>query len=154
MYAATHGASWPNNLFLLQRGQETLHPYMLGYSAQLAFYGSVSYSLHTNASRRISVCLKKITHTSIASHLHDLRTYTSYRPAGAYPIPTFNRVFPPSQSAMGGPPSQDNCNSSWRSHRATLDSSHRRAHQTSETRTIPIYLLLPHTATRRMCRWL
>jgi hypothetical protein len=28
MYAATHGACWPNNLFLLQRGQETLHPYM------------------------------------------------------------------------------------------------------------------------------
>lgn len=126
-YTATHGASWPNNLFLLQQWQETLHPYILyvEYSAQLAFRGAVSYSLNTNASCRISVCLKK-------NHIRaSPLTFTIYEPAQATAlpvhtrIPTFNRVLPPSQPAMGEPSSQDNCNSSWRSHPATLDSSSR-----------------------------
>lgn len=143
-YAATHGASWPNNLFLLQRGQETLHPYMIWRfcSACFSWFGFV-LTTYQRILQDFSLLEKESLIRVSPPTLHILRTYTGYRHAGAYQIPTFNRVFPPSQSPMGGPSSQDNGNSSWRSHRATLYSSHRRAYhrrayQTSETLTIPI----------------
>ncbi len=154
--AATHGASWPNNLFLLQRWQETLHPYMIWIFCSTCFswFGFVltTYQTYQRILQDFSLPEKE----SLIRALPPTFTICESTQATALPvhtrIPTFNRVLPPSQPAMGEPSSQDNCNSSWRSHRATLYSSHRRARQTSETLTIPIWLLLPHRTTQRMCR--
>ncbi len=154
-HAATLCTSWPNNLFLLQEWQETLHPYMLcvEYSAQLAFRGSVSYSLHTNASCRISVCLNR--NHSYEHRLPPSQSTNLQRLPPCRCIPEFLPLieyFP-----------QVNLLWESRRHKTTTillgeaiqrRTTHRRVRQTSETFAIPIWLLPPHRTTRRMCRWL